>query len=586
MINDNFENRLRDGLAQQSDAIEIEGAGPSAAAARAASRNRQNSLGRAIAAVVIVAGLGAFAFAQFSGQGREDLIAAEEDDGDAPITTNPSSDLEVAAAEFASGIVAGGGESFGAFLADEGQLIQITTKPGIAFEDYPPEGPPYVVMVSDADGVIETNEFQSSVMSPLSAAYFDGVLFTVTTSPKSINGGSDVVVSASSDNGKSWTTSTIEMPPIPNPEFTSVWRDTRIAANAVGTLVSVQSNYWMDFVKLLPQYSYENGNYDIRQTETGVEVRDWTEYAARSEEQSLVCDQIFRGQQDPTDEQFEAMERCWQEMEQLPEPEPIDSYTWEELGVEPISRTGESATYFAADGKNFERVSSEQSNVSTSVVSTRSAFIAQIYPQYLESPIGESEEAEAYIYEEYVAQWIASTDGRTWDPVELPSEVCNVVGSPGDVFVAQICTESGGAYASTDNGNSWTLLADVPSEAADGLVSRANVYGGELGFVAFRTTEPDYEIIDAAFAEAQREGKTDEELAQLEEEFYNSSDQKFDVLFSEDGRSWSVLQLPAETEGQMTWGYNALVGSDQIVLTIGTSGDDQYRTSHLFLTPS
>ncbi len=607
-MNNEFENRLRDGLAEQSDAIEIEGAGPSAAAARAADRQRQTGLGRGLAAMVVVACLGALAFTQFSDNGTEDFIATEELEDESAEVTSGNGAGEVAVADFESEVF-DGGTGFGAFLTDDGQLIQITTQPGLEWEDYPEDGPPMVVLVSDKDGVIETNKIDQSNYAPVSTAYFDGVLYTVTTSPRSVNDGNDLVLQSSTDYGKSWTSQSVEMPAVPNPEVVDVWRDSRVSVNSSGVLITVQSGYWANFAKLLPQYSYEKGNFEILQVETGVEVRDWSDYQEASDARAQICDRILEGVEEPTDEDFAEMEDCWAEMEELPRPEVLESFTWDELGIEPFSQQGDSSAFFASDGTNFEPVALPEGNFSNYVLSTRSGFMTQVYPDYPESEYGYAEEPlHDGLEEAYMPTWIASTDGKTWNEVSVPAGVCNITGSPGDLFLGQVCDESGKTYVSSDNGNSWEALGPVPSDAPEGYVTYSNVYAGDLGFIAFRNTEPDYRLYEGeefddpvvttvpdsapaidGLAEDEIQQEENEEFdteVHDEAELYDESNRSLDVFFSADGQTWSRIDLPLESEGQMVWGNGALVGSNEIVLTIGSADDDAYRVRQIFLSPS
>lgn len=585
-MNHELENRLRDGLAEQNNAIEIEGAGPTAAANRAVARAKQLGMARGMATIAVIACLGALAFTQFS-DGNENFVATdknEDDDSNVDILDGDRVN-DVGGMDFTSSIIDGGDQSFGQFLSDEGQLVQITTQPGVKWEDMPPEGPTYVVTVSTSDGVTESNPLPKG-MSPTSASYYEGVLYTVTTSPKNVNNGNDVIVNTSTDKGKSWSSTSIDLGPVPNPELNNVWHDAQVTANEVGVLLSVRSNYWIDYAKLLPQYSYEEGNFEIRPTEAGLEVRDWTAQSELSEAQAIECDSIMEGVESPTEEQFAEMEKCWESMEQLPEPEVIDSFSWEELGIEPTPSNGEINMFFSPDGNNFEQVTPPSENSSNYVAVNDTGFLTQSYSNYGYEDCGYGCEPTHGEFEEPSPIWYLSSDGRTWNEVAVPPNSCNVVGSQGNVFISQSCDQSGIVHVSSDNGTSWRQLAEVPTDAADDYMSYVSVYGGDLGFVAFRNTEPDYSLLDEAYADAEAEGRSDQEMADLERDFFENSDRSFDVLFSADGQSWTKLDLPGELSGKNVWADNALIGSQNIVLSLGTSDESSFRVQKLFLTPS
>lgn len=577
-MNNNFENRLRESLSEQSNSIEIEGAGASAAATRALARGHHMNAARGLASLVIVAGLGALAYRQFSG-GSDNLISTEltatttttPDNSDNPDSTGP----RVSAADLASSVVPGTDSYAGRFLTDDGQLIQVTTSPGVKWEDLGEgETVPYVVQVSDKNGLVATNELPAGI-SPSSFAYHDGVLYSVSTSPATVNDGLDVIVNTTSDNGSSWSSRTIVMPAIPNPEINSAWRNHSVAASDAGVLVSIQTSYFMDFTKVLPQYSYENGNFDIRQTETGVDVRDWTEYSRLSEEQSLRCQAIIDNVTDPSDELIAEMERCWADMEQLAEPDVIATFTWAELGVEPISPQTETLMYFTAGDEDFEKVSAPPGNGSPYVVASNNGFIAEIYSE------GDYVEDAEY----YEPRYFASGDGRSWTEVQSPPGTCGIRGSQSNLFITQDCETQSGGFVSADLGRSWLPLGPVPTAAPEGYASYVTLYAGDLGYVAFRNTEPDYALLEEELARADKQNLSPEEMERIERDFSENADRRFDVLFSSDGQSWETIELGLEVEGPDRWGNDALIGKNEIVLTIGSSDPvTGYTVQNIFLT--
>jgi hypothetical protein len=586
-MNNGFEDRLRESLAEQANQVEIDGAGPAAAAERASERAQRADLGRGLGVIAVVLGLGAMAYNQFGGDGDQ-MIAAEENttttaalDGE----SETASATESATADFAVDLVEGGDRYFGRFLTDEGQLIQLTTKPGMSWQELDGQTPPHVVQVSDRSGVLESNELPKDFPA-INFAYHDGVLFSVSTSP--IRSSSDqVVVSQSADNGRSWNSATINVGDVLEGEHIGVWQNTNIAASDAGVLVSVDTSYFIKFETLLPQYAYSPGResetfFDMRPTDTGVEVRDWSEHNRFSEVTYAKCGYPEELEREPTGEEREATEECWSEIEELPEPNPIAQYTWEELGIQPIPRQNESKLFYSPDGVSFEEVAGPVAGSSPYIMSNDTGFLVQANER-----LGEPEGLDRYEEEDWRPRWFASSDGRSWGEIAPPPGDCGISMGGGKAFISQSCDSTQRTYRSLDGGRSWKPIAPIPSNTPDGYQSYSSIYAGDLGLVAVARTEPDYMLLEEAMMEASEQDLSPEEMGKIERAFMEDNDTRVDFYFSADGSTWSAVQSPIEAASDNAWVNDVLVGTNEIVITFGIeSADLGYTSKTVFLTPS
>ena len=585
-----FEDRLRNSLSEQEASLEIAGAGPAAVASRGAARTENAGIMRVAAALVVGAGLGAMAYAQFSNDSDQLIDLAQEDT--TTTTVDNASRTGDASADFGMTTVEGGLAWFGNFLTDDGQLIQITTKPGQTWEDSDAAtGQDFVVQVSDRTGLLETHDLPAGI-APTSASFYGGVLFVVSTTPGTYrDGGGDVVVAQTQDNGASWNQTIIDLGDAPDNPAQGVYRYSSIAANGAGVVVAVQSSYFTDYQYLLPQYTWTEGsNYEIRENSDGVEVRDWTENNRISEEQSRQCDpysgrEFGDGETGPalSEEDWMAIDECYENLPPLPEPEVVATFTWADLGFSGPPPREEFSLYFSSDGTEFAEAEPPLVNGSGNLVSSDAAFVLTMWESVRFGD--EFEEAESSYEGEYIdtSKLFRSVDGTTWAQTEKAPGGCGIGPSTGGLLVSYSCKENGEVHFSADGAESWIKTAAVPADGRADYSSYSNVYAGKLGFVAFRTTERRYEIYEDEIRQLEEEANAEDNWEILEQKYAELADRSFAIFFSSDGQTWTQIELPDDLKGQELWGYDAVVGANDIVVTLGGNSTEGPRT--LFLTP-
>jgi hypothetical protein len=352
-------------------------------------------LGGALVATLIGVG-GVLAVVNLAGgddpeAGAGDAQGALGPDADAPIVALPA-DLEWYAVDGTLGFVnriAG---------ASDGSFYALSTAPGRNF-DWPPTQAIYHTVDGEAwDFAILADDIGSSDMAVLG-----DTLYLIGTAP-GFGGSGDapaVVVSASSDAGVTWDQQSLPIeaqPPVGAGDVGWTESSMHVAASSSGLVAVVQTNFWVDFRRLVPPEALGDGS-DVQPTETGVNVIDYSLF----EQLQRECDEAG-GFRDDLDVE-EMPEPCRQLFTGDIEGAVVATFTWEELGLEggqPVF----SEVFFSEDGETWEPVASpfRAGRTLASLHATSQGFIGTQW-----GDVGGHE------------VWV-SPDGRTWEAAEgLPA---------------------------------------------------------------------------------------------------------------------------------------------------------------------
>lgn len=239
------------------------------------------------------------------------------------------------------------GHSTRLLASDNGSFYALSTIPGNAAAWPIPKA-----IYKSADGeswdIISLDES----MSGHDMALRGGTIYLIGTSPatQSFQDPAEVLISASSDDGQTWTQAmlpTSSEPPGGAPiEFANV--SMRIGASRDVIVAVVNSQYNLDYRRLVPD-EFAQGGFGFQPEEDGVQVIDYRSLeqmfinceneAANAEQDSLSpeCEALFNGDESAGSVGF---------------------VTWEEMGLPPGGRPAFSEMFISSDGETFEAVES------------------------------------------------------------------------------------------------------------------------------------------------------------------------------------------------------------------------------------
>ena len=445
--------------------------------------------------------------------------------------------------------------------ADSSGFYALSTAPGTTWEDAT-EANGYRIpeaIYYSSDGITWTVRELPNDQYAADFGASDGTIYLLGTAPATSdpNGPVDIWIDTSSDLGQSWSRQTMPMSGHNPPEGLNdyVWSDTGTSLAAKGTTViaSVSTTYWVDVYRLAPE-EYQVDGFDIRQTDTGMDIFDMS--AIRDLERACEDAWYHYETDTPAEDRVDnvvpeacrAVEEAWQDPLNL-----VYSATWAELGIADIGPLSYSDLYVSDNGAAPVKIDTPfSSNVQGLQLSATSAgFHATVWGQTLTT----NQEGWAS------ALW-TSTDGRSWSQTPAPEGSYEVapLGSIGGRLVATAYNDRGTQVVVLDNGT-WTpinidaSLGPVP-DGRDRWISQGGAGEGGVWLVAQTTTYPAQGTEPAVTTTIPESGE------------YEGEPLKLDLLFSEDLVNWTVIDLTEllgpDAPSSDLW-INEIVVSDEAV---------------------
>lgn len=414
-------------------------------------------------------------------------------------------------------------------------------------------------------------------ISDLSAR--DGVVYAIATSPLNNRGGRlddgprSIEVVSTSDKGQSWDSSTIEstaQPPTDTVRF-QAHSNSQIAAGEAGVLVSVNTNYWADFLTLAPAEFRNPNKFYAEPRPDGLHIMD----QSGVNEIDLCMQEHFEGMEeqfmeleaagDATPEDFQAIEEQMEELQleamndcgvgrDVAAPNQVAMITWEELGFNGLEESRVTEVFFSIDGKQFEQVDAPE------LSGAQVGEILVLGPHFLITAFQEFGGSKMYL----------SSNGTDWEELDAPR--LDWVMSAGEidgrlVLMTQGRNGRGEALYSDDDGKTWQSSevggAAVPGQP-DGRVHErwmAQTAVGSIGVVAVFET-----------------------FTESEEQFGPS----YEVYFSPDAVSWELAaqSKPSSGEGSCCPSLSgSLVTDDEVVVNVASSNSERIPSFAFVGTP-
>jgi hypothetical protein len=284
--------------------------------------------------------------------------------------------------------------------APDGTFYALSTVPGrraLGPDSFEP-----AIYVSDDGAVWDFVPLDQDIYAN-DMAVRDDVIYLIGTAPGTFARGEVIAtVSSTDDLGGSWDVTELPLAAAPPAELDVnwVWATTKIAASSESVVAVVTTNFDVDVRSLVPRDALGDTR-DVQVTGTGVDIIDWSIFEQLDEQ----C-----GRLDPGD--AELPEECDAFFSGDESMAVVDSFTWEELGVDASNAPAFTEVFVSDDGATFDPVASPF---------TPGQDLAGLYA------VG----ADFYAFEHSGASW-RSDDGRAWEPIgDLP--FTNWVAGMGDV---------------------------------------------------------------------------------------------------------------------------------------------------------
>ncbi len=458
-------------------------------------------------------------------------------------------------------------------VADSTGFYALSTAPGTTWEDAS-EANGYRIPESlyySADGINWTVRDLPDDQYVADFGASNGTLYLLGTSAATSDpaGPVETWLATSSDLGETWDRQTLpdDTHPAPVGLGDYVYGNTAasLAVHDSTALASVRTNYWVDVYQLAPA-KYRDGNFDIRQTESGIDVFDLSGVQALER----ACDDAWYHYEldtPPADrvpdfipEACQNLEGAWAEPTNI-----VFTATWEELGVADVGPLSYSDLYMSVD---------------------RGALVA------LESPFPETTEsmqlsgdaagfwATAWGTSDSSQDWTSSlwtsADGLSWTEV-TPSGTYEAtpIGTFRDQLIAITYGEHGSTLLALQNGN-WD---EVNVDAALGPLpenSERWIGQGGAGAMGLWLTSQ-----TTTYSNGAGDLETTTTLNPTDS-YYEGGQTSFDLLFSEDLVHWSVIDLndfmgSVATGGNM-WLNQIAVSDTAIYFTVNGYNQDSNET--------
>jgi hypothetical protein len=425
---------------------------------RRAPRRRRQVVGATLAALVV----GAAAIA-VTANGSDD-----SDDGELMAgLTRPGSETPGVATPLQWSVLDDQGEIGYArttLVGDDGTIYQVSTAPGEAG----PDGSSPQVLWSSTNGQ-DWQQVAPSGLSISDLAARDGALYALGTAPSTTEvDAADTVAGYSTDGGSTWTTAVLPVDLGPaEPGVSSFIGGAAVVAGDAGVLAAVTTSRYLDPGSLLP------GDAATLGWETTAEgVTTFEEVSDPAVACPLVLDQA-----DPTGSTAPRPVRdfadgdipagiptvtCTPEggepAEYMLPMGPGDSFTWEELGIDPavaapLVNSGDASAqlFLSSDGQAFEAVDA------SFAAGQDTLELLDVADGFVALGLDYSDDGTTT-----TSLW-RSADGRTWEAVDGGALAgANWVvgaGRVGDALVVVTGSEHDPVVASTTDGVSWRTIS-------------------------------------------------------------------------------------------------------------------------------
>jgi hypothetical protein len=459
---------------------------------RRSPRRRRQVVGATLAALVV----GAAAIA-VTANGSD----ADSDDGELSAgLTRPGSETPGVADPLQWSVLDDQGEIGYArttLVGDDGTIYQVSTAPGEAGAD----GSSPQVLWSSTDGQ-EWQQIAPTDLSISDLAEHGGALYALGTAPSTTTvDGADTVAGYSTDGGATWATAVlpVDLGPVETGVASFIGGASVVAGDA-GVLAAVTTSRYLDPSSLLPADAASLG------WETTAEgVTTFEEVSDPAVACPLVLDQV-----DPTGSTAPLPARDFAdgdipagiptvtctpeggEPTEYPLPMgPGDSFTWEELGVDPavaapLVDSGDSSAqlFLSTDGQSFEAVDAAfaAGQDTLEVLDVADGFVA----------LGIAYDNQGATT---TSLW-HSADGRTWEAIDGgPLAAANWVvgaGRVGDALVVVTGSEHDPIVARTTDGVTWqtTSVRELVGAADDDEVWTMAAGAGGAGLALSVSVTP------------------------------------------------------------------------------------------------
>ena len=444
--------------------------------------------------------------------------------------------------------------------ADSSGFYALSTAPGTTWEDAT-EANGYRIpeaIYYSSDGVNWTVRELPNDQYAADFGASDGTIYLLGTAPATSdpNGPVDLWIDTSSDLGQTWSRQTMPMNAHTPPEGLNdyVWSDssTSLAAKGGTVVASVSTTYWVDVYRLAPT-EYQADGFDIRQTETGLDVYDMS--AVRDLERACEDAWYHYETDTPAEDRVDnfvpeacrVVEDAWQDPLNL-----VYSATWAELGIGDIGPLSYSDIYVSENGSTPVKVDTPFSNSvqALQLSATSAGFHATVWGETLTTNL-----------EGWASALWTSTDGRNWSLTPAPEGTYEVapLGAIDGRLVATAYRDTGTQVVVLENGI-WTSidvnasLGPVPN-GQDRWISQGGAGVAGVWLVVQTSTYPG-------------EGLEPSTTTIPESSEYQFEPLTMDLLFSEDLVNWKVIDLTEllgpEAPSNDLW-INQIVVSDASV---------------------
>jgi hypothetical protein len=516
------EQRLRHALHEGANHMEPRGRGPAAARRRG---RRLVHRRRAVPATLTAAMIGATAVAVWPrDDGGQDVSVGTGGNTPDSIVGNDRFEWRATDATVT--------QQTAVFAGSDGVYYALGTAPGTRFEDYPDGDVPQALYRS-TDGMT----WQSSALGEkpwiADLSERDGVLYALGTAPGSR---SDVTprFGVSSDGGATWNEGDLPTTAAPpagaTVELESSSVQSSLAVGAGAMVATVRTNYWFDLDALLtPEERAQNMFASVG--DAGIEVQAPIEPDRSCLDNLRTEATAPAAAVEPTPEDLGA--QCFVE------PPVVRTKPWSELGISGMQDLAVDEMFVSNDGESWHAVSSP--------------FAAGDYVEVTATPDGFFATGTRYSRDgsDPETTFARSTDGEVWEPFTTDVGSVSRAGVVGSSLVGVKEALGRGAHVATsgDGGSTWSTT-DLGALVTDGNTNEVYVGAFDTGPLGVALT------LSVPGAEGSAEF----------------------LLTSRDGTTWTVTPLSeiaaavGRDAAQQPWIAWVAVGSDNIVLTVGSSG--------------
>lgn len=454
-------------------------------------------------------------------------------------------------------------------VADETGFYALSTAPGTTWDDAD-EANGWQVPESiyySADGINWTAKDlpEGDYASDFGAS--NGIMYLIGTSASTEDGPVEAWLATSADLGDTWDRVTLSVNQTSPPDGVGeyIWPNTftNLAVYDGTAVVSISQNYYVDVWNIAPR-EYRQGDYDIRQTDTGLEVFDYQDiYAVERACEDAWYHYELDTPEDQRDPEFvpeacKDIDNIWNDPVNL-----VYSATWEELGLEDLGDLSSSEMFLVTDGEAPVAIESpfgpnlEQVQLSA----TDGGFYATTWGRTTNSPEG------------WGSTLWTSTDGTSWTEVAAPAGAYEVmpIGSYEGKLIATTYQEEGSETIVLEDGVWRTLdLASALPSLEEGQGDRWIGQGGAGAMGVWLTAQTYYYYEETT------------PVSESDEFYYDEGINQLDLIYSTDLNNWSVLNLteilgPDAPESEL-WINQIVVTEDTVYFTVNGYSNETNET--------